>query len=454
VRQLGPYLILGDLAVGGMATVRLGRHRGPHGFVGLVAIKELHEQHAVDPELRSMLLDEARVSARIRHANVVATTDIVAGERGIAIVMDYVEGASLADVLRALAATKATMPPDIVSGVLVQALRGLQAAHDVKSEGGAPLGLVHRDVSPHNIMLGVDGVVRLIDFGVAKAAGRLQVTRAGSVKGKLQYMAPEQLRNRPLSCKTDLFAAGVVLWEMLVGERLFQGDEGTVVERILLGKVPAPSTRAPGCAAFDAVVARATARSPNARYASAAEMAKAVENAATPASPSAVGAWLDEVASEVVRERASRVASIVGLAARSDEAATEVSDPPAVPAAPRRTQRGWIYAALALLGIGGLAGARAHASARAGAPAVSSAQLAPSSVVEERGASLAPAQAEPPPILASSAPLIRSAPPTPEGRATAPRAMIRPPRRPDCSIPYVVDQTGMKTYRRECLDTP
>jgi hypothetical protein len=176
-------------------------------------------------------------------------------------------------------------------------------------------------------------------------------------------------------------------------------------------------------------------------------MAKAVEDAATPATPpSAIGAWLDDVASEVVRERASRVAAIVGSVARSDEAATEVSDAPAAPADARRTLRAWAYVALALLVIAALA--------QAWSPAVVPAQVAPPRVVEEPSASLAPDPPEPEPLVASSAPLTRPEPPAPQGRATAPHAMIRPPRRPDCSIPYVVDHTGMKIYKRECLDAP
>lgn len=145
VRKLGPYTILGDLAVGGMATVRLARHEGPHGFARIVAIKQLHPQHASDPELRAMLLDEAHVSARIRHPNVVTTTDVVAAEDAIAIVMDYVEGESLADTLRALAAKKACVPPAVAAGVIVQTLRGLQVAHETTDARGAPLALIHRD---------------------------------------------------------------------------------------------------------------------------------------------------------------------------------------------------------------------------------------------------------------------------------------------------------------------
>src|SRR5258708_3975182 len=199
-----------------MATVHFGTLLGPVGFSRTVAIKRLHEQFAKDPEFVSMFLDEARVAARIRHPNVVQTLDVVATEGQIFLVMEYVQGESLSHLVRATRKRGKKIPPKIVATVLAGALHGLQAAHDAKDEHGAPLGIVHRDVSPHNVLVGVDGVSRVLDFGVAKAAGRLQSTRQGQLKGKVAYMAPEQVRGAAVDRQTDVYSAAVVLWETLL----------------------------------------------------------------------------------------------------------------------------------------------------------------------------------------------------------------------------------------------
>src|ERR1700722_10238472 len=171
---IGRYVIYGKIAQGGMASVHLGCLQGAAGFSRTVAVKRLHSHLAEEPEFLSTMLDEARLAARIHHPNVVPTLDVVADDGELLVVMEYVRGESLSRLLRGASATDRPVPWPIVSAIVVGALHGLHAAHEATSEDGAPLGIVHRDVSPQNILVGVDGQSRVIDFGIAKAAGRLQ----------------------------------------------------------------------------------------------------------------------------------------------------------------------------------------------------------------------------------------------------------------------------------------
>jgi serine/threonine-protein kinase len=243
----GRYVIGEEIAAGGMATVHLGRMLGDAGFARTVAIKRLHPQFAKDPEVCAMLLDEGRLSARIHHLNVVTTLDVVVSGDELFVVMEYVHGEALSALIRASIRRSARIPPRIVAAVLSGALRGLHAAHEARDPSGEPLGVVHRDVSPQNILVGSDGVARVLDFGIAKAAGRMQVTQDGRIKGKFGYMPPEQLHAEVLDRRADIYAAGVVLWEALVSARLFAGKGDTPdFARLLNPSVDPPSTRARG----------------------------------------------------------------------------------------------------------------------------------------------------------------------------------------------------------------
>jgi serine/threonine-protein kinase len=222
------YEILSELATGGMATVYLGRLRGPHGFARLVAVKAMHPQLAKDRIFHDMFLDEARLSARIRHPNVVPTIDVVSERGHLLLVMEYVEGESLGALAR-LHREKGGFPQAIACAIAHDMLAGLHGAHETTGEDGKGLGLIHRDVSPQNILVGVDGLARVLDFGVAKAAGRVHVTQSGEVKGKIPYMPPEQLAGEDLDRTVDVYAAGVVLWEMLTGRRLFDGPNEVAI---------------------------------------------------------------------------------------------------------------------------------------------------------------------------------------------------------------------------------
>ncbi len=311
-RVIGRYAIYGEIASGGMATVHFGRLMGSVGFTRTVAIKRLHPHLAKDPEFVKMFLDEARVAARIRHPNVVPTLDVVSTGGELFLVMEYVQGESLARLLRVVKQRGERIPVPIACAIVVGVLHGLHAAHEAKSEKGEKLEIVHRDVSPQNILVGRDGVAHVLDFGVAKATGRLQTTREGQLKGKIGYMPAEQIRGAAVSRVTDIYAASVVLWELLVGERLFSGDnEAVVIERVLFGEVTAPSSRGVGVPkALDDVVMRGLSRDPAQRFATAKEMARAIEAAMPIATASEAGEWVEALAGELLNERQRTVIEI------------------------------------------------------------------------------------------------------------------------------------------------
>ena len=296
-----------------MATVCFGRVVGDAGFARTVAIKRLHPHLVKDPEFSAMFLDEARLAARVRHPGVVSTLDVVATGDELFLVMEYVPGQSLSGALSAMGGGRG-IPPAIAVAIVCGVLHGLHAAHEARGEDGLPLEIVHRDVSPHNVLVGEDGAARLLDFGIARAVGRSHSTRAGQLKGKLRYIAPEQLQGLPATRRTDVYATGVVLWEALTGQHLFDGDsEGAIFGRILEGVVRPPSAlTGPGTlpAALDAAACRALARDPERRYADALQMAEALESALPPASPREVAAWLQRTAGPVLAKRARRVAEI------------------------------------------------------------------------------------------------------------------------------------------------
>src|SRR6478609_7949777 len=309
---IGRYAFYGEIASGGMATVHFAQLVGPGKFSRIVAAKRLLPHLVTDPVFTAMLLDEARVAARIRHPNVASTLDVVSTGQELVVVMEYVHGEALSRLMRTAADLGDRVPLPIATTIVVDALHGLHAAHQAKDERGALLGLVHRDVSPHNLLVGADGITVVADFGVALAAGRSHETNNGAVKGKICYMAPEQIERRPLTPATDVFSLSIVLWELLTGERLFHGEnDGEIVHRILSGNVPAPSSIVPELPpAYDGIVLRGLAREPGERFGSAREMALELERATTLVRPSEVGAWVTRTASDTLTRRSHIIAKI------------------------------------------------------------------------------------------------------------------------------------------------
>jgi serine/threonine protein kinase len=267
-QRVGRYVLLREVAAGGMASVVLGRMLGPAGFGKTVAIKRLHPQFAKDPEFVSMFLDEARVTSGLSHPNIVLTLDVLEQPGELMLVMEYVHGTALSGVQRILKDKNERMPPRIAAALITGALHGLHAAHEAQDETGNRLDIVHRDVSPQNILVTSDGVAKIADFGIAKAAGQVHSTSEGVMKGKFAYMAPEQARGEAVTARTDIFAAGIVLWELLASQRLVTGTTNAErLHKILNLEAPAPSSKVPGLpVAFDAILARALARDPRDRY--------------------------------------------------------------------------------------------------------------------------------------------------------------------------------------------
>jgi serine/threonine-protein kinase len=280
--RFGRYETVRSIASGGMATVYLGRAVAVGGFERLVAIKVMHEHIAKDPDFQSMFLDEARLAARIRHPNVVGTIDVDKSDHGMFLVMEFVDGPSLHNLRREFRRRRESIPLAITLRIFIDALAGLHAAHELTGPDGTTLNLVHRDVSPQNILVGKDGVTRITDFGVARAEARISSTRGGQLKGKLAYMPSEQVRNLPVDRRTDVYAAGVAFWEALAGKRLFRADnEAGLIHMILEGAQEAPTVHNPDVPeAVVRVVMKALSTERDERQQSAAEFADELEDAA------------------------------------------------------------------------------------------------------------------------------------------------------------------------------
>lgn len=279
------YQLIGEIASGGMATVYLARLGGVGGFERFVAIKRLHPHLAKEREFVEMFLDEARLAARIHHQNVVSILEIGTSDAGYYLVMEYVEGATLARLNSDAQSVGKVLPRPVLLRILLDALQGLSAAHDLEDDAGEPLGLVHRDCTPQNLLVGMDGHSKITDFGVARASSRLATTRSGRMKGKLAYMAPEQMDGDELDRRADLFSIATVLWEGLAGQRLFKAPTETqTMAKVLHKPIPRLSAVVGDIhPALDALCHRALDRDPDRRFQTAVEMADALELAAAEA---------------------------------------------------------------------------------------------------------------------------------------------------------------------------
>lgn len=507
-RRIGRYLLFEAFARGGMATVCFGRATGAVGFSRVVAIKRMHEPMAKDPDFVSMMVDEGRLAGRVRHPGVVPVIDVVQQPGELLLVMEYVDGLSLARLWRCALDQGERIPPSVAVAIVGNVLQGLHAAHEVRNERGELCGLVHRDVSPQNVIVGRDGLGRVTDFGIALARERLQFTRTEEIKGKLEYMAREQIRRERVDRRTDVYAASLVLWELVTGTRPFAGDtDQSVMRRISTAELPRASTLAPDLPAeLDALISRGLSPHASERFPTALDMAAELERAVPPASQMEVARFVERVAGDELGERARRVAEIeawreetapvsseetlVGEVSDDGEGPTLVVPEPVEPAPPppserlagetrtnavknvedgpkRRDKLVWalplLAFALGALLLGAVAVTRLGREAEviaspppspsAPTPQSPSAPTTPSAVAPttpSASASTPPSAVAPPPPLAEPAPgAAPEASPPPPPRA--PRAPRPKPSRPACDPPYTVDAHGVRVPKRECF---
>ncbi|HVY49718.1 MAG TPA: protein kinase [Minicystis sp.] len=276
--SFGKYTLIAELGHGGMADVFLGVSRGPAGFSKLLVIKRLRENLIDDPEFVAMLVDEARLAARLNHPNVVQTYEVGQEGRQYFISMEYLEGQPLHRIVQR-ADRRKKMGRDLHLTIVSEALSGLHYAHELADYDGKPLCVVHRDISPHNIFVTYDGVVKVVDFGIAKAVGRQAETRTGIIKGKVNYMAPEQALGQDIDRRADVFACGVLLWEAATGSRLWKGmNDLAIVQSLLAGELKRPREAAPDVpVSLENVIMKALAMNPDERFSTALELQAALD---------------------------------------------------------------------------------------------------------------------------------------------------------------------------------
>jgi len=275
---LGKYHIFATLGRGGMADVYLAVARGPVGFNKLVVVKRLRAQLAEEPTFRQMFLDEARLAARLNHPNIVQTFEVGEENGTYFIAMEYLEGQALNRLIREVIKQNVAIAPPLCAKIAADALLALSYAHSLRDYDGSPLGIIHRDVSPHNVFVTYDGQVKLVDFGIAKAASTTTETEVGVLKGKVAYMAPEQALGGAIDARADVFSMGILLWELLTRQRLLPGDNAAVtLHRLMNQPIPRASSVMSLPPELDAIVARALEKDPMRRFQSAAEMRDALE---------------------------------------------------------------------------------------------------------------------------------------------------------------------------------
>jgi eukaryotic-like serine/threonine-protein kinase len=416
LQKIGKYDLLGLIAQGGMGNVYLARAEGLAGFSKLVVVKTLRADLADDVRFREMFLDEARLAARLNHRNVVQTNDVGESNGVYFMVMDYLEGRSLAKIHRYVQKHGARLPLALEVRMVTDMLAGLHYAHELQDFDGKPLGVVHRDVCPANVFVTIDGQVKVVDFGVAKAKNHAHETQAGTIKGRVAYMSPEHVTGKPVDRRADVFSAGIMLWEAIEGRRFWDGSgEAQILGQLLRGALPEMTARDVPPMLRDAC-ARALSPEPDGRFPTAhamrvvleewlekaedrkalpalganikewfanerARVAQAVESAVTPARRAQA---LPELESAAVLPGSSTMSSAPRQAPPSMSAGTMSATAPFVasgdvapPASPSRVP--WALAALAgvVLVVGlGVAVSRKQESNTTGAEPPPSANLA------------------------------------------------------------------------------
>ncbi len=321
--QEGKYRVLVELGQGGTAIVYLAVARGPSGFNKLVVLKALKKNLANDPEFRNMFLNEARLAARLNHPNIVQTNEVADDEGVPVIVMEYLEGQPLSNILVRGRGGSLSLAAHL--RIITDSLAGLHYAHEVTDFDGTPLGVVHRDMTPHNVFVTFEGQVKVLDFGIAKLGTSMIETQAGVIKGKLRYMPPEQISGESIDRRADIYAVGVMLWEAAAGERLWKGhSDATIMNRVLNGEIPSPREKQPELPEeLERICMKSLASDRNQRYATAADLEQDLETFITSLGPEGrisgrqIGKIVDKMFEDVrvrtkalVESQLSKVASL------------------------------------------------------------------------------------------------------------------------------------------------
>ncbi|HZO14096.1 MAG TPA: serine/threonine-protein kinase [Polyangiaceae bacterium] len=433
--RIGRYEVIGRLGAGGMAELFLARARGIEGFEKLVALKRIRPELAADGELVRMFHEEARLAAKLQHPNIAQVFDIGSAGPNYFFTMEYVEGEDLRAVQRHSGLGGRRLPLEHALAIGSYVAAALHHAHTKRDAEGNPLVIVHRDVSPSNVLISYDGCVKLVDFGIAKASSSGVVTRSGALKGKLVYMSPEQCAGEPLDARSDIFSLGLVLYEILTGIRPFELDnEVAIAQKLILEDVPTPSTRGAAIDAdVEAVLMRALARHRQERYTTAQvlqlELERLLVSRAMVASTVALERYMHRLFAHRIDRRRRELVSSLSQNAPTDatmttEDAIEVAfEPPSVPNPNGRRRRGILVAA----GIAALASLAWVGSTRFEQAAKAEAAL--------DGVDMTVQPTAEPPVIAASPPVASSAPP-----ATAPRFTPRPrkaePKKSDMDAPF------------------
>jgi eukaryotic-like serine/threonine-protein kinase len=489
LERLGRYAICQQICSGGMASVHLGFLLGSGGFSRVVAIKRMHPELARDASLVARFEQEVRLGARIQHPNVVQALDVVSRDDELLLVMEFIHGETLAGLVKAAGRGGAALPLEVALNIVTSALHGLHVAHEARDENDVPLALVHRDFSPQNVLVGSDGYARVLDFGIAKTLTQAIKTDIGALAGKVPYMAPEQLHQRPLDRRTDVFAAGVVLWEALVGKRLFGATHpdspATMLEVLQRTIVPPGRLRSGIPESVDVALLRALNREPTERFASAREFALALEATGLVCGQTKVAeclrelcgerlAWLTEQQELAAQSlaRARRIpASEPALESNADGRAqataggaeSETSIEPATLRGGRARRRWATFASLlALLVLGGAMARLALHSRPSEPPATSPVATQPAPAEMLFSAASAPraiAAADDPAKVGALMPLAEpaaSVPPAPFAapQPAAPRTgtkSVVKSSNASCVPPTYLDARGIRHFKEQCL---
>ncbi len=466
-RRLGRYILGPPIAHGGMGTVHLGRLVDAD-VARIFVIKVVSPAYATSPVHAKMLLTEGKLSAQIHSPFVVATTDIIRDGDELGLVMELVFGVTLSTILERLPDGK-RVPLPIASALLGDVLRGLHAAHVAVDDAGQPLDIVHRDVSPHNVMVGADGFARLIDFGIAKALGTDLVTGTGEIKGKIGYMAPEQLKAAPVTKRTDIYAAGVLLWEIVAGRKL-RGAAGGDANNVAAALLEILHNEAPRLDELDLAPAvppdvaeiaqHAMEKEPRDRYSSAEAMAFELESACPPASRAEVSAFVSEIAAEELDRLKDHMRAAKAISVVETKAPTEPlreAEPREVAKTGPGTKTLFFLASFVVTVVAGVAYLLLHEAPRPPSgslpvitPSVSTvtAAIDPPTVVgtdEADASAIAPARSSVVSTGRRAGAPSKPPPSSPSATASTARATA------DCTPPYWLDPDGKKHYKPECF---